>query len=291
MEVYFCIIYIHKNRKKCYYGLVIDLSAAGLKETEAKCYLALLEKKEWKPAKLAEYVNESRTNCYKILDKLVAYKLAERFDKEKKLHYRAANPTQLLQRAREQRVAREASEKELEAETQRLINAFYKTHEQPGVQYLQGETEIRRIFEAISKSKEDVLYINTKAGIDFYGFNAMNNLRMLAPKNGVKRRALTADVAAAPKDYREKDPLVLLTRTWFKQADYTTPVEWGAFEDKLYLISYGKEALGLIIESQQIADAFKELFKLLERGQKLLPNYATLPLHAQATGETDFRPD
>lgn len=270
---------------------MIDLSAAGLTQTEAKCYLALLEKKAWKPAELARRVRESRTNCYKILDKLVEYKLAERFDKDKKLHYRTTNPAHLLERARELRTAREAAEKELEAETQQLIHTFYKTNEQPGVQYFQGESEIQRIFEAVAKSKEEVVYVNTKAGIDFYGFNTMNNLRMLAPKKGVKRRALTADVPAAPKDYRQKDPLVLLRRTWFKQSDYTVPVEWGAFEDKLYLISYGKEALGIIIESQQIADSFKELFKLLERGQKLLPEYASLPRHAQAVGETRFRND
>jgi sugar-specific transcriptional regulator TrmB len=265
---------------------MVDLSAAGLTQTEAKCYLALLEKPEWKPAELAKYVHESRTNCYKLLDKLVEYGLAERFDKTKKLHYRAANPTQLLVRSRELRAAREASEKELEAETQNLIQEFYKTNEQPGIQYYQGESEIRQIFEAIAQSNEEVVYINTKAGIDFYGFPTMHNLRMLAPLKKVSRRALTPDVPAAPKDYKDKDPLVLLKRTWLKQSDYTTPVEWGAFDNKLYLISYGKEALGLIIESQQIADSFKELFKLLERGQKLLPDYARLPRNAGASGKT-----
>lgn len=265
---------------------MIDLSAAGLSKTEAKCYLALLEKPEWKPAELAKYVRESRTNCYKLLDKLVEFGLAERFDKDKKLHYRAANPTQLLVRSRELRNARDAAEKELEAEAENLIQEFYKTHEQPGVQYYQGETEIRQIFETIAASKEEVVYINTKAGIDFYGFPTMHNLRMLAPLKKVKRRALTPDVPEAPKDYKDKDPVVLLQRTWLKQTDYTTPVEWGAFDDKLYLISYGKEAFGLVVESQQIADSFKELFKLLERGQKLLPGYTRLPRHASASEKT-----
>jgi sugar-specific transcriptional regulator TrmB len=264
---------------------MIDLSAAGLTKTEAKCYLALLEKQEWKPAELARYVQESRTNCYKLLDKLVEYGLAERFDKAKKLHYRAANPTQLLVRSRELRAAREAAEKELEVETQNLTQEFYKINEQPGVQYFQGETEIKQIFEAIADSKEEVVFINTKAGIDFYGFPTMHNLRMLAPHKKVKRRALTPDIAEAPKDYKDKDPLVLLRRTWLKESDYTNPVEWGAFGNKLYLISYGKEALGLLIESQQIADSFKELFKLLERGQKLLPGYNRLPVRASATSE------
>jgi sugar-specific transcriptional regulator TrmB len=265
---------------------MIDLSAAGLTAKEAKCYAALLEHKDWKPAELAKYVHETRTNCYKILDNLVTYELAERFDKAKKLHYRAANPSRLLELAREQRATQEAAEKTLENESRQLIQKFYKTHEQPGVRYYQGESEIQQIFEAVAASTEEVVYVNTKSGIDFYGFEAMHNLRMLAPNNSVKRRALTADVAAAPKDYRIKDPLVLLKRTWFKESDYTTPVEWGAFDNKLYVISYGQEALGLLIESQQIADSFKELFRLLERGQKLLPDYGKLPRNAGAMGQT-----
>jgi sugar-specific transcriptional regulator TrmB len=268
---------------------MIDLTAAGLTATEAKCYAALLERKDWKPAELARSVNETRTNCYKLLDNLVSYKLAERFDRDKKLHYRATNPSRLLELAREQRAAREASEQALEHESRQLTQKFYKTHEQPGIRYFQGESEIRQIFEAIGESKEEVVYVNTKSGIDFYGFSTMHNLRMLAPNHNVKRRALTADVAAAPKDYRVKDPLVLLKRTWFKESDYTTPVEWGAFDNKLYIISYGQEALGLLIESQQIADSFKELFKLLERGQKLLPDYAKLPRNAGAVGQTKPR--
>ncbi|HEY5152373.1 MAG TPA: helix-turn-helix domain-containing protein [Candidatus Saccharimonadales bacterium] len=268
---------------------MIDLTAAGLSAKESKCYAALLERKAWKPAELAVYVHETRTNCYKVLDNLVAYKLAERFDKDKKLHYRATNPSRLLELAREQHAAREASEEALEAESHQLVQKFYKTHEQPGVRYFQGESEIQQIFETIAKSKEEVVYVNTKSGIDFYGFPTMHNLRMLAPNHGIKRRALTADVAAAPKDYRTKDPLVLLKRTWLKESDYTTPVEWGAFDNKLYIISYGQEALGLLIESQQIADSFKELFKLLERGQKLLPDYAKLPRNAGATGQTKSR--
>jgi sugar-specific transcriptional regulator TrmB len=270
---------------------MIDLTAAGLTAKESKCYAALLERKAWKPAELARYVRETRTNCYKILDNLVTYELAERFDKDKKLHYRATNPSRLLELAREQRAAHEASEKTLETESRQLVQKFYKTHEQPGIRYFQGESEIRGIFEEVAASKEEVVYVNTKSGIDFYGFPTMHNLRMLAPNNSVKRRALTADVAAAPKDYRTKDPLVLLKRTWLKESDYTTPVEWGAFDNKLYIISYGQEALGLLIESQQIADSFKQLFKLLERGQKLLPDYTKLPRNAGAEGRTESRLD
>lgn len=269
---------------------MIDLSAAGLSSTEAKCYTALLARREWKPADLAKNVNETRTNTYKILDNLVTLGLAERFDKDKKLHYRATNPSNLLQLARDRRTAQEKAEKELESNTEELLASYYKVHEQPGVRFFQGREGIRQIFSEIAQSKDTVNFINTAAGIDFYGFAEMHSLRMMAVQAGVKRRALTPDTAAAPKDYREKDPLVLLERTWLKNKDYTSPVEWGAFDDKLFIISYGNDALGMIIQSQQITDAFKQLHALLERGQKLLPDYTSLPQAAQASEVTTLEP-
>ncbi len=266
---------------------MIDLSAAGLTPTEAKCYTALLNKKDWKPAELAKFVRETRTNCYKILDNLVSYKLAERFDKDKKLHYRATNPSRLLQLARDQRARREQADKQLELNAQNLMHTYVTTNEQADVRYFQGEVEISQVFKEIANAKEEVVFVHTKAGVDFYGFKAMHNLRMRAPQAGVQRRALTPDFSGAPTDYEQTDPLVLLKRTWVDKDAYTAPVEWGAFDNKLYIISYGKEALGLIIDSEQIAGSFKQLFGIMERGQRLLPDYETLPRFAKKLAVTE----
>lgn len=270
----------------CYTAGMIDLSAAGLSTTEAKCYTALLEKKEWKPSDLAKNVQETRTNTYKILDNLVALGLAERFDKDKKLHYRATNPMKLLELARARRAAIEKSEKELELQADSLVQEYVKNHEQAGVRYFQGEQGIKEIFSEVARSSEEVVFVHTKAGVDFYGFSQMHNLRMMAVNAGVRRRALTPDNASAPKDWATTDPAVLLERTWLQEDDYTKPVEWGAFEDKLYIISYGDEALGMVIQSKQIATAFKQLFSIMERGQKLLPDYSKLPQKAKAQAAT-----
>lgn len=265
----------------CYTVSMIDLSAAGLSQTEAKCYTALLGKAEWKPAELAKNVQETRTNTYKILDNLVSMGLAERFDKDKKLHYRATNPMKLLDMARARRAAMEASEKELELQADNLVREYVKNNEQPGVRYFQGQDGIKEIFTEIAGARSEVTFVHTTAGMDFYGLEAMHNLRVLGINAGVKRRALTPDGPKAAKDYIESDAASHLTRTWLKEDDYTAPVEWGAFDDKLYVISYGREALGLVIQSQQIATAFTQLFKLLERGQRLLPDYDALPKGAK----------
>lgn len=265
---------------------MIDLSAAGLSSTEAKCYTELLKKTAWRPSDLATAINETRTNCYKILDKLVGYGLAERFDQDKKLHYRATNPSRLLQLVREQRAVREKAEQELELHAQNLMGEYLKTNEQAGVRYFQGKEEIKTIFEEIARSKDEVLFVNTIAGIDFYGYEAMGNLRMLAVNARIPRRALTPDNKYVKIDsYSGRDARHSLTRTWLRAEDYSAPVEWGAFDGKLYIINYAQEALGLIIDSPAIAEAFKQLFTLMERGQKLQPWYNTLPTLAQRADE------
>ena len=265
---------------------MINLSAAGLSMTESDCYKALLSKATWKPAELAKYVNMTRTNCYKILDNLVALRLASRFDKDKKLHYRATNPSRLLELAREQKMARDQAEADLQLAAETLTRSYYQTLEQPAVRYFQGEEEIAQIFKEVARARDEVVYVHTLAGVDYYGFDTMHQLRMLAPNNKVARRALTPDTLLATKNYLETDPLVLLNRTWLQADDYTAPVEWGNFDDKLYIISYGKEAMGLIIDSQQIAVSFRQLFALLERGQRLLPTYASLPKLASRKART-----
>lgn len=270
----------------CYYDSMTTLQAAGLSETEAQVYEALLTQTEWQPSALAKNVSETRTNMYKILDRLVVLGLAQRFDKNKKLHYRATNPSRLVELAHELRAKREKSEKELELSVQDLTRTFVKTHEQPGIRFYQGKEEIKEIFSELAQSSEPIKFIHTPAGIDFYEYDHMHNLRMLAVNAGVERIALTPDTPLATSDYQETDSLFHLTRTWLGQNDYTAPVEWGVFEDKLYIISYGQEALGVVIQSVQIAGAFKQLFKLLERGQHAQPWYDSLPRLAQKKAKT-----
>ncbi len=272
---------IHNSCHLCYDGDMTNLEAAGLTATEAKTYISLLSRPEWLPSELAKNVGETRTNMYKILDRLAGLELADRYDKNKKLHYRAANPARLITLAQELREQRLRAEQDLEYKVQQLTQDYIKANEQPGVRFFQGKEAIATIFKEIASSKEEVVFINTLAGIDFYGFDIMHDFRTLAVKAGVPRRALTPDTTLVARDYKERDAQALLKRTWLKKDDYSAPVEWGAFEDKLYLISYGQEALGIIIQSQQIADGFKQLHKLMERGQKLLPRYSRLPTFDQ----------
>ncbi|MCA9350247.1 hypothetical protein H6794_03715 [Candidatus Nomurabacteria bacterium] len=258
-----------------------ELQAAGLSQTESKTYRALLAKKEWKPSALAKIVNENRTNMYKILDKLSDLGLASRFDKNNVLHFRATNPTRLLELARMRRAKQQEAEMILESTAQSLIGQFTRVNDQPAVRYYQGKEEIALIYKDMSLTKSEISFIHSSASVNFFSFEVLHNLRMMAVKNKVPRRAITSDGPRAPKDYKEKDPLVYLERTWLGQNEYTAPVEIGVYDSTVYIISFGTEAIGLTIESDQISEAFKQIFGLLSTKQRQTVDYSKLPMKAR----------
>lgn len=267
--------------------LMENLSAAGLNETESKCYIALLEKPAWKPSELAIHIQESRTNCYKVLDKLVEYGLAKKFDKAKKLHYSAASPARLSELAREQRKAFEKSEQQLALSAEYLFAKYIKVNEQPGVQFFQGKKELKQIYLDQINCGETIYIIRPDYNMDIYDFDFMSDIRHLARKAGIQRFAITPDREKAPQNYKVSDPYMLLTRTWMPHDSYTAPVEWNVYGNKLAIMSFGNEAMGMIIESPQIAEAFRQLYHLLDKGLRLDPEYKHLPRHARYMGATE----
>ena len=251
----------------CYDKCMTNLSAAGLTTPEANCYTALLTQKDWKPADLAKTVNETRTNCYKILDKLVALGLAKRFDKDKKLHYRAASPARLVELVHEQRTVRERSEKELELQAQALMNTYFKSQEQAGIRYFQGKPGIQQIFDDMLQAKQPIYLLRSPADVKFYDEAFFEQFRAQRAQAGIRTYALTPDVPSAVHDHIT-DLHNKFSRTWLPAGSYDASVEWDIYDDKVALISYGEEALGIIIESPQIAESFRQILKLLQTSLK-----------------------
>ncbi len=243
---------------------MIDLTAAGLTETEAKCYQALIEKPEWKPAELATFVNETRTNCYKILDNLVAYGLAERFDKAKKLHYRASNPTHLLELSRKQREAHEQAEKQLELNAQELITQYIKVHEQPGVSYYQGKDALKAVFEDMLSANTPIYYVRSQADVKFFDEPFFDEFRIKRAQLGITTYGITPRTPHSLAN-KSQDTEMNFVRTMIPTKAYTAPVEWNVYGNKLAVISYGDDAIGMIIESPAIAESFRQLYQLASK--------------------------
>nr|MBP9821153.1 hypothetical protein [Candidatus Saccharibacteria bacterium] len=60
------------------------------------------------------------------------------------------------------------------------------------------------------------------------------------------------------------------------------------YGNKVSIISFGKEAIGTVIDSPQIAESLKQIFKILDKGLKQSKDYKTMPKHAEYTNLQDF---
>lgn len=264
------------------------LLATGIQGSLAKAYIALLDIETIAPSEFAAVINESRPNTYKLLDELVERGLAKRFDVGKKFHYQAESPAHLLTLARERKDALEADEAQLKSAVPNLMKTYYKNHEQPGVRFYQGKEGIKEIYLEQIEVGKPIRFMKTRADIEFFGFKFMHEIRNLAPKAKIQRQAFTPDAPEVPVDVADSDKKMLLERTWYLQDDYTAPVEWSVYGNKVSVISFGKEAIGMVIDSPQIAESLRQMFALLDEGLKRRPGYKKLPQRGEFIDADSF---
>jgi predicted transcriptional regulator len=265
-----------------------QLMRFGLSESLAAAYLVLLQNGKLRPPELAELTNETRTNSYSLLDKLVELKLAKKVKDGKKVLYEVEHPAafeRFIQRQRDEALERERLAKDSLPE---LLNMYQLNSERPGVRYYQGKKGIIEIYKEQVREGKHIEYIRTRADIDFLGFRFTHSLRVMAPDAGVTRHVFSPDSPEVPINWQESDNEYKLTRTWFKPQDYTAPVEWSVFGNKVAAISFGKEAVGMVIDSPQIAESFRQIFTLLDEGLRRRDGYNSLPKRAQLKSIEEF---
>jgi len=257
------------------------LREIGLNDLQAKAYITLIKNGPTAPANLAHIIGTTRPNAYSVLEKLTSLGLIRKVTGSKKALYRAENPIALEQMAASQRTQALEHEKRVKDSLPTLLNFFYTYSEQPGIRFFQGREGIREIYLDQVRTSKPIYLIRTSRDIDFFGFEFMHEIRNLARKHKISRHAITPDSSEAPRNWRESDAKMLLTRTWVKGDSYTAPVEWSVYGDKVSVISFGEEAIGMIIASPQIAESVRQLYAILDKGLRADPEYHTLPRHAR----------
>ncbi len=262
---------------------------AGLTEAQAATYIKLVENSPITPPALSELCGESRTNMYKLLESLEEIGLAERDESQKKLRYWAKSPDALLDLTKKRLEEATLANKKLNVGISALRDDFFKHSEQAGIRFFQGKEGLRQIFNDQINSKQSVYYIRSVADVVDFDSQEMHNIRNEFVKNKIKRYGITQDFQSQmlPPDKRidiaESDKMMLLNRTWIKKEDYTAPVEWATYGDKLSIISFGAEVTGTIIESKQIAESFRQIFKLLDRQIRTDKDYDKFPHYVKYT--------
>lgn len=244
---------------------ILSLTSLGLTESQAKAYITLIQHGSITAPALALKIQETRTNAYKILDKLTDLGLAKKDESAKKIIYRAANPVALETLAIKERNEVLAREKQVRNAMPTLLNYFYTFSEQPGVRFFHGEDGLHELLNDILRVRKDVYVLRSPADGPFLGKDFFPSYQAKRAKLGIHTHIFLQDNPYSRAYSHQHDERLLIERAWLPSGDYNAAVEWDVYGDKVAIISYGQEAIGVMIESPQIAESFRQIFALLKQ--------------------------
>lgn len=242
------------------------LKKAGLSEAQTAVYYCLLRKGALTPAELAEETGQSRENCYAVAKKLVELGIIEK-TKDKKSKYRVLNPSSLEILAEKRRKIVAKNEKYVKDNISSLLDIFYANNEMPGARTLEGIEGIKEVYRDVLREKKDLYFIRTRAD-SVLGHDDVDDFvrkyRDERPLYGIQTYGLTpVDEHAIENAKSGRDEEILFHRIWMPEDDYTAPVEIQAYGDKVALIAFGEVAVVTIITSPVIAEAMRQILKIL----------------------------
>jgi hypothetical protein len=241
-----------------------SLVAVGLTAPQASAYALLIEHGSVKPPLAAKELGMTRSNAYKILDKLVELRLATKHDVANKVSYLPAHPIALSDLAARYRaetaVREEAAHRAIQA-----LQARYSEHtDKPNISTASGKIAVAEMYRQQINLREDIHFIRTRSDIPAMGFDTMHNIRTTPARFGLQRRAImTAPTEDAKIDYAQHNRSNL-DITWAEHASYTAPVEWSVTKSSLLIVTYASEPHAILIIDPSIATAFLQLWSMLQ---------------------------
>jgi predicted transcriptional regulator len=257
-----------------------QLIATGLNELQASAYLLLLEHGKITPPRAAKELKITRTNAYKLLDKLAELGLAKREEINKKFFYEPNNPMALSNLVAEQRNIASAREDAVKQVLGNLLARYHTHTEQPSVEVVTGREAVVVAYRTQIQQLQPIYFIRSRSDIPVMGFDAMHDIRITPDRHGVKRYGITPDLSTGVTP-TAGDTRSNLTRTWVRQEDYEAPVEWSVSGDSLLIILFGSEPHAVTITNPIIADAFRQLWQLLNALLTSPPYAEGLPRRAK----------
>ncbi len=244
-------------------SLQIPIRKAGLSESQAKCYLALIEHGQLSPTDIAAVTGESRTNSYMVCERLELLGLITRKE-GKKIMYTPAHPSALETLAEKRRKIMVRNEYEVKQSLTPLIDLFYASTEMPGTRTLQGVEGIKEVYRDTLRTKQDLYLLRSDHDTSVMGIDFFNEYKARRAAKGIHTFALTPDSLEVVHN-QARDEELGITRTILPKGYYTGAAEIDVYGSKLAFISFGDTQMATIIDSPPIAEAMRQVLSLLMR--------------------------
>lgn len=241
------------------------LEELGFSDKESAVYLAILALDSATVADIAEKAQIQRTTCYEILDSLLHRGLLTKYTKHKKIYFSGGDPRRLLSYLDHEK---EESIKKIELQKSKVsevMSEFLSLIEpkstKPKVELYEGEKGMREAYEdTLTADGEILAYANVETMHEALP-NFFPEYYTRRTAAGVKIKAImpaNADsLARAKKDKEELRESVILP-----DARQIFSPEVNIYNNKMLIASW-KEKMAVIIESKELADLQRVIYKIV----------------------------
>ncbi|MDB5195098.1 MAG: transcriptional regulator TrmB [Parcubacteria group bacterium] len=236
------------------------LVVLGLSRKEAAVYISLLELGLSTVSQISRKAAINRATGYVILDSLITKGLVSISGKEPKQEYVAESPDNLA--ALFEAEQKEAKEKEVKARELSLqLKSIQKVGDRPQVRFYEGTDGIKAVFEDSLTAKSGSIIAYTSIEDQHVSIpNYFPEYYQRRKRNKIFMRSIFPDTPmgrarqdANENEYRESVLVPAIT--------YGIHSAINVYDNKLMIASF-REKLGIIVESEEIADAMKKIFEL-----------------------------
>ena len=242
----------------------------GFSVKEAGVYEHLLKNGAMNASTLAKRVNESRTNTYMLLDKLIERRAVVVDDSKPVKLYAAANPQVLQEYLKTRQEELLSAKRVLNSSLPGLLSTYNLSQTAPSVTYLKGLAGLKKSFEDQAKSKTDLLvWASDLANSDPNVWHVIENGGYKRRSKGIKTKAIFHEAARDWKHIQGFKAKGFELRT-SGETPYIAEVL--IYDGKVTITDYTDDLTITVINNQIIADTFRTIFEAAWESAKSL-NY------------------
>jgi sugar-specific transcriptional regulator TrmB len=232
-----------------------SLEEAGLTSTEAKIYLALLEKGSSRAGQITRNTGVHRRSVYDAIERLIEKGLVSYIKTNNRNYYEAASPERLLELIKE----KENHVKQILPELQLLGKLSEDKEQKKETLFFRGKQAIKTVYsDQINEGKEILIMgddINVNEIVKYY-FPHFDKQRI---SKHIKVRMLF-DESARKQAYLKKIPLADIR---FIQNGNKSPVSINIYSNKVSIIMWEPNPKAILITEASLADSFRTYFELM----------------------------
>lgn len=231
------------------------LKKLGFTDSESRIYLISLEMGPASVQDIARKAKVSRVTTYAVIESLAERGLMSSVQKGKKTHYTAESPERLISFVQGRMQEMESTLREVKTGISDL--SLLQRGEKPVVKIFEGQEGIRAILDDIKASNSTMIY--ELGNIDAIK-NIFPQLDSIKPfKQELSRRRISSKTIYLSKNEFQARPF---SEVNYVPDDYNFTGDITVYGNKVALYTFKGKLISVLIESEELAQTFKEFFRL-----------------------------